>query len=73
MERVTKVTVQGLKKLEDELEYLKTEKRKEMSEQIKVARSFGDLSPLLKSVISHRARAIRRFIAAAPRYLSDRT
>ncbi|MBR2694897.1 MAG: RdgB/HAM1 family non-canonical purine NTP pyrophosphatase [Thermoguttaceae bacterium] len=42
-------------------------------EVIEYHRSFGDLSPLLKSVISHRARAIRRFIAAAPRYLSDRT
>ncbi|MBS5726083.1 MAG: transcription elongation factor GreA [Clostridiales bacterium] len=33
-----------MKKLVDELEYLKTVKRKEMSEKIKVAISFGDLS-----------------------------
>ncbi|MBE5039495.1 transcription elongation factor GreA [Ructibacterium gallinarum] len=38
------LTVDGLKKLEDELEYLKTKKRKEVSEKIKVALGFGDLS-----------------------------
>lgn len=38
------MTVEGKKKLEDELDYLKTEKRKEVVERIKVARSFGDLS-----------------------------
>lgn len=35
----------GVKKLEEELEYLKTVKRKEITEKIKVALSFGgDLS-----------------------------
>lgn len=38
------LTEEGLKNLEDELEQLKTEKRKEISEKIKVALSFGDLS-----------------------------
>ncbi|MDW0117422.1 transcription elongation factor GreA [Sporosarcina thermotolerans] len=38
------MTVSGKKKLEDELEFLKTVKRKEVVERIKVARSFGDLS-----------------------------
>jgi len=38
------MTYEGLKKLEDELEYLKTEKRKEISERIKVALGYGDLS-----------------------------
>ena len=38
------VTYEGLKKLEEELEYLKTEKRKEISERIKVALGYGDLS-----------------------------
>lgn len=33
-----------LEKLEDELEYLKTKRRPEIAEKIKVARSFGDLS-----------------------------
>ncbi|MDR3085346.1 MAG: transcription elongation factor GreA [Christensenellaceae bacterium] len=37
-------TVEGLKKMEDELEELKTVKRAEVAERIKVARSFGDLS-----------------------------
>lgn len=39
-----KLTPEGLKALEEELEYLKTVKRKEVSEKIKVALSFGDLS-----------------------------
>ena len=38
------MTYEGLKKLEEELEYLKTEKRKEISERIKVALGYGDLS-----------------------------
>ncbi|WP_261129607.1 transcription elongation factor GreA [Bacillus sp. Marseille-Q3570] len=38
------MTEEGKQKLENELEYLKTEKRKEVVERIKVARSFGDLS-----------------------------
>ena len=38
------VTPEGLKALEDELEELKTVKRKEVAEKIKVARGFGDLS-----------------------------
>ncbi len=38
------VTYAGLEKLEHELEYLKTEKRKEVAEKIKVARGYGDLS-----------------------------
>ena len=38
------VTEEGLQKLKDELEQLITEKRKEVVERIKVARSFGDLS-----------------------------
>ena len=38
------VSSEGLKKLQEELEYLKTTKRKEVAEAIKVARGFGDLS-----------------------------
>ena len=38
------MTYEGLKKLEEELEYLKTEKRKEIAERIKVALGYGDLS-----------------------------
>ncbi len=44
MEKILTVTEEGLKKLTDELEYLKTVKRKEVTEAIRVARSFGDLS-----------------------------
>ena len=38
------VTIAGLKALEDELEELKTVRRKDVAEKIKVARGFGDLS-----------------------------
>ena len=38
------VTEEGLASLEQELEYLKTVRRKEVAEKIKVALSFGDLS-----------------------------
>ncbi|MDX8045887.1 transcription elongation factor GreA [Gracilibacillus sp. S3-1-1] len=38
------MTEDGLKKLEEELEYLKTERRQEVVERIKIARDFGDLS-----------------------------
>lgn len=38
------LTYEGVKKLEDELEFLKTVKRKEITEKIKVALGYGDLS-----------------------------
>nr|WP_317412182.1 transcription elongation factor GreA [uncultured Solibaculum sp.] len=38
------LTDEGLRKLEAELEELKTVKRKEIADKIEVARSFGDLS-----------------------------
>ena len=38
------LTAQGLKELQEELDFLKTEKRTEIAEKIKVALSFGDLS-----------------------------
>ena len=43
-EKVFPMTQAGKEKLEQELEYLKTVKRKEVVERIKIARSFGDLS-----------------------------
>ena len=44
MSKQVVLTDKGLKKLEQELEMLKTEKRKEIADKIKVALSFGDLS-----------------------------
>lgn len=38
------LTKEGLQKLEEELNYLKSTRRKEIAEKIKVARGFGDLS-----------------------------
>lgn len=43
-EKEVVLTYEGLKAREEELEYLKTQKRKEISEKIKVALGFGDLS-----------------------------
>jgi transcription elongation factor GreA len=44
VEKETLVTEEGLQKLRDELDHLITEKRKEVVDRIKTARSFGDLS-----------------------------
>ena len=44
MAKVIKLTDDGLKKLEEELENLKTVGRAEIAEKIKVARGYGDLS-----------------------------
>ncbi len=44
MAKPVMITAEGLKQLEEELEYLKGQKRKEVAEKIKVARSYGDLS-----------------------------
>ena len=43
-QKVFPMTLEGKAKLEAELEELKVNKRKEIVERIKVARSFGDLS-----------------------------
>ncbi|KAA0563756.1 MULTISPECIES: transcription elongation factor GreA [Bacillaceae] len=43
-DKVFPMTAEGKEKLEKELENLKTVKRKEVVERIKIARSFGDLS-----------------------------
>ncbi len=44
MAKLHKITYEGLKKLEEELDYLKLTRRKEVAEKIKEAKSFGDLS-----------------------------
>lgn len=44
MAKVIKLTPDGLKKLEEELEVLKTQGRADIAEKIKVARGYGDLS-----------------------------
>ncbi len=43
-EKGTVLTESGLKKLEEQLDYLVSVRRNEISEQIAVARGFGDLS-----------------------------
>ncbi len=44
MAKAIKITDDGLKKLQDELEKLKTEGRTDIAEKIRVARGYGDLS-----------------------------
>lgn len=44
MAKPVMITAEGLRQLEEELELLKGQKRKEIAEKIKVARSYGDLS-----------------------------
>jgi len=44
MAKTVKLTDDGLKKLQDELENLKTVGRADIAEKIKVARGYGDLS-----------------------------
>ncbi|KXS49513.1 transcription elongation factor GreA [Halanaerobium congolense] len=43
-EQQVMLTEEGYEKLENELEYLETEKRREVAKRIKVAREFGDIS-----------------------------
>ncbi len=43
-EKTTILTQSGLKKMQDQLDYLISVKRNEISEQIAIARGFGDLS-----------------------------
>jgi len=42
--RTSEITPEGLKKLEEEIEYLSTVRRREVSERIREARDFGDIS-----------------------------
>jgi transcription elongation factor GreA len=42
--RPSEITPEGLKNLEEEIEYLSTVRRREVSERIREARDFGDIS-----------------------------
>lgn len=44
MSRTSEITPEGLKKLEEEIEFLSTVRRREVSERIREARDFGDIS-----------------------------
>lgn len=44
MSRTSEITPEGLKKLEEEIEHLSTTRRREVSERIREARDFGDIS-----------------------------
>jgi transcription elongation factor GreA len=38
------LTPEGYKKLKEEIEYLSTEKRREVADRIRIAREFGDIT-----------------------------
>ena len=38
------LTAEGYKKLKEEIQYLSTEKRREVADRIRIAREFGDIS-----------------------------
>ena len=44
MQKDVILTPEGLEKLKEEIEFLQTEKRREVAERIKEAREFGDIS-----------------------------
>ncbi len=44
MSRQSEITPEGLKQLEEEIEHLSTVRRREVSERIREARDFGDIS-----------------------------
>ena len=44
MQKDVILTPEGLEKLKDEIEYLSTQKRREVAERIKEAREFGDIT-----------------------------
>ncbi|MEW6582233.1 MAG: transcription elongation factor GreA [Actinomycetota bacterium] len=44
MEREVILTEEGYQKLKEEIEFLSTQKRREVAERIKTAREFGDIS-----------------------------
>lgn len=44
MSRQSEITPEGLKKLEEEIEFLSTVRRREVAERIREARDFGDIS-----------------------------
>ena len=44
MARETLITPEGLEKLKEELEYLESDKRREVADRIKTAREFGDIA-----------------------------
>ncbi len=53
------LTKESLEKIKKELDYLKTEKRKEIGEKLKVAISFGDLS---ENAAYHQAKEEQSFL-----------
>src|SRR3989338_5013999 len=62
------VTSEGLEKLKKELEYLKTTKRKELSERLRKAIAFGDLS---ENFDYHDAREQQEFLERRIAELGD--
>lgn len=67
-ERVVYLTREGLEKIKEELEYLKKEKRSEISERLRQAISMGDLS---ENADYHYAKQEQAFMEGRIRDLED--
>ena len=63
MAQEIKMSAAGLKAMQEELEYLKTVRRKELAEEIKEARSHGDLSE--NSLVENRITELEQMIKNA--------
>ena len=64
-EKIIKITLEGKQKMEAELLELRTVKRKEIAEKIKVARSYGDLSEN-RQTKKQRLKALKQLAAPSP-------
>ena len=60
MAQEIKMSAAGLKAMQEELEYLKTVRRKELAEEIKEARSHGDLSENSDSIFINSINKIKQ-------------
>ena len=72
MERDVLLTQEGYEKLQEELQQLSTDKRREVADRIRVAREFGDISENSEfSLISPNSRATRIRSATSRRLSVD--
>ena len=65
MAQEIKMSASGLKAMQDELEYLKTVRRKELAEEIKEARSHGDLSENSQGLVENRITELEQMVKNA--------
>lgn len=61
----TILTAEGLRKLEDELENLRSVKRQEVAERIKVAISYGDISEIPNMTMPKMSRPLSKGVLSS--------